>query len=131
MMPRIVPKFSAVLTRVSLAGNLKLTTNTNSTSNTTGDLVVAGGVDITQDVNIGGLVDIDSTLRVHSTSRFDDSMVIQGASKTLQLNNGSGTTRIELQSTSGNASFFGVVDITTISTSILTSSTLHLQLVTP
>ena len=95
-----------------LAGNLKLTTNTNSTSNTTGDLVVAGGVGITQDVNIGGLVDIDSTLRVHSTSRFDDSMVIQGASKTLQLNNGSGTTRIELQSTTGNASFFGVVDIT-------------------
>ena len=95
-----------------LAGNLKLTTNTNSTSNTTGDLVVAGGVGITQDVNIGGLVDIDSTLRVHSTSRFDDNMVIQGASKTLQLNNGSGTTRIELQSTTGNASFFGVVDIT-------------------
>ena len=36
------------------AGNLKLTTNTNSTSNTTGDLVVAGGVGIGDDVNIGG-----------------------------------------------------------------------------
>lgn len=95
-----------------LAGNLKLTTNTNSTSNTTGDLVVAGGAGIGQDVNIGGLLDVDSTLRVHSTSRFDDSMVIQGASKTLQLNNGSGTTRIELQSTTGNASFYGVVDVT-------------------
>jgi len=95
-----------------IGGNLKLTTNTNSTSNTTGDLVVAGGVGITQDVNIGGLVDIDSTLRVHSTSRFDDNMVIQGASKTLQLNNGTGTTRIELQSTTGNASFYGIVDIT-------------------
>ena len=95
-----------------IAGNLKLTTNTNSTSNTTGDLVVAGGVGITQDVNIGGLVDIDSTLRVHSTSRFDDNMVIQGASKTLQLNNGSGTTRIELQSTTGNADFYGIVNIT-------------------
>ncbi|QBQ74980.1 structural protein [Cyanophage S-RIM4] len=95
-----------------LAGNLKLTTNTNSTANTNGDLVVAGGVGIGQDVNIGGLVDIDSTLRVHSTSRFDDSMVIQGASKTLQLNNGSGTTRIELQSTTGNADFYGIVNIT-------------------
>ena len=95
-----------------IAGNVKLTTNTNSTSNTTGDLVIAGGAGIGQDVNIGGLVDIDSTLRVHSTSRFDDNMVIQGASKTLQLNNGSGTTRIELQSTTGNASFHGVVDIT-------------------
>ena len=95
-----------------IAGNVKLTTNTNSTSNTTGDLVVAGGAGIGQDVNIGGLVDIDSTLRVHSTSRFDDNVVLQGASKTLQLNNGSGTTRIELQSTTGNASFYGIVDIT-------------------
>ena len=34
------------------AGNLKLTTNTNSTSNTTGDLVVAGGAGIGDDVNI-------------------------------------------------------------------------------
>ncbi|ABA47077.1 structural protein [Synechococcus phage syn9] len=95
-----------------IAGNVKLTTNTNSTSNTTGDLVVAGGAGIGQDVNIGGLLDVDGTLRVTSTSRFDDSIVLQGASKTLQLNNGSGTTRIELQSTTGNASFYGVVDIT-------------------
>ena len=95
-----------------IAGNLKLTTGTASSSNTTGDLVVAGGVGITGAVNIGGLLDVDSTLRVTSTSRFDDSIVLQGASKTLQLNNGSGTTRIELQSTTGNASFFGVVDIT-------------------
>ena len=43
------------------AGNLKLTTNTNSTSNTTGDLVVAGGVGIGDDVNIGGLLDVDKT----------------------------------------------------------------------
>lgn len=95
-----------------IAGNVKLTTGTNSTSNTTGDLVVAGGVGITQDVNIGGLLDVDGTLRVTSTSRFDDSIVLQGASKTLQLNNGSGTTRIELQSTTGNADFYGIVNIT-------------------
>jgi len=95
-----------------IAGNVKLTTNTNSTSNTTGDLVVAGGAGIGQDVNIGGLVDIDSTLRVHSTSRFDDDMVIQGASKTLQLNNGSGTTKVEFQSTTGNGSLAGILDVT-------------------
>ena len=95
-----------------IAGNVKLTTNTNSTSNTTGDLVVAGGAGITQDVNIGGLLDVDGTFRANSTSRFDDNIVLQGASKTLQLNNGSGTTRIELQTTTGNASFYGVVDIT-------------------
>ena len=48
----------------------------------------------------------------NSTSRFDDNIVLQGASKTLQLNNGSGTTKIEFQSTTGNASIGGVTDIT-------------------
>ena len=95
-----------------IAGNLSLTTNTNSTSNTTGDLVVAGGAGIGDDVNIGGSVDIDTNLTVHGTTLHDDNIVIQGASKVLQLNNGSGTNRIELQSTTGNASFYGVVDIT-------------------
>ena len=94
------------------AGNLKLTTNTNSTSNTTGDLVVAGGAGIGDDVNIGGLLDVDGTFRANSTSRFDDNIVLQGASKTLQLNNGSGTTKIEFQSTTGNASIAGVTDVT-------------------
>jgi len=94
------------------AGNLKLTTNTNSVSNTTGDLVVAGGAGIGDDVNIGGLLDVDGTFRANSTSRFDDNIVIQGASKTVQINNGSGTTKIEFQSTTGNASIAGVTDIT-------------------
>ena len=91
------------------AGNLKLTTNTNSTSNSTGDLVVLGGVGIAQDVNIGGLLDVDGTFRANSTSRFDDNIVLQGASKTLQLNNGSGTTKIELQSTTGNVNITGIL----------------------
>ena len=81
-----------------IAGNLKLTTNTNSVSNTTGDLVIAGGAGIGDDVNIGGSVDIDTNLVTHGTGRFNDNLTIQGASKTLQLNNGSGTTKIEFQS---------------------------------
>ncbi|AHB80939.1 structural protein [Synechococcus phage S-MbCM100] len=95
-----------------IAGNVKLTSGTASSSNTTGDLVVAGGVGIAGAVNIGGLLDVDSTFRANSTSRFDDNMVIQGASKTLQINNGSGTTKIEFQSTTGNAIIGGVTDVT-------------------
>ena len=95
-----------------IAGNVKLTTSTNSTSNTTGDLVVAGGAGIGQDVNIGGLLDVDGTFRANSTSRFDDNIVLQGASKTLQLNNGSGTTKVEFQSTTGNGSLAGILDVT-------------------
>ena len=63
MLLQILPVFGGTDSGI-IAGNLKLTTNTNSTSNTTGDLAVAGGVGIGQDVNIGGLVDIDSTLHV-------------------------------------------------------------------
>ena len=94
------------------AGNLKLTTGTASSSNTTGDLVVAGGAGITGAVNIGGNTDIDGTFRANSTSRFDDNMVLQGASKTLQLNNGSGATKVEFQSTTGNGSLAGILDVT-------------------
>jgi hypothetical protein len=95
-----------------IAGNVKLTTGTNSTTNTTGDLVVAGGVGITQDVNIGGLLDVDSTFRANSTSRFDDTMVLRGASKSLQFQNGAGTVKSEIHTTSGNAEFGGIVTVT-------------------
>ena len=91
------------------AGNLKLTTGTASSSNTTGDLVVAGGVGITGAVNIGGNTDIDGTFRANSTSRFDDNIVFQGASKTLSLNNGSGTTKIQLHTTTGNVEVGGIL----------------------
>ena len=94
------------------AGNLKLTTNTASTNNTTGDLVIAGGAGVGGDVNIGGSVDIDTNLVTHGTGRFNDNLTIQGASKTLQLNNGSGTTKIEFQSTTGNGSLAGILDVT-------------------
>ena len=94
------------------AGNLKLTTNTNSTSNTTGDLVVAGGVGIGNDVNIGGLLDVDGTFRANSTSRFDDNIVFQGASKTLELKNGSGTTKTTLHTTTGNVDVGGILTVT-------------------
>ena len=95
-----------------IAGNLKLTTNTNSTSNTTGDLVVAGGVGVGDDVNIGGLLDVDGTFRANSTSRFDDNIVFQGASKTLELKNGSGTTKTTLHTTTGNVDIGGVLNQT-------------------
>ena len=39
-------------------------------------------------------------------------LYFQGASKTLSLNNGSGTTKIQFHTTTGNASIGGVTDIT-------------------
>ena len=95
-----------------ITGNIKLTTNTNSASNTTGDLVVAGGVGIGQDVNIGGTVDIDTNLRTRGTTRFDDEVVIQGASKDFIMKNGSGTAKITAGSTTGNITMEGILAVT-------------------
>ncbi len=95
-----------------VAGNLKLTTNTNSTSNTTGDLVVAGGVGIGDDVNIGGSVDIDTNLGVTGTSLFTDEVVIKGASKSFILKDGSNNAKITAVTTSGNLTMAGVLAVT-------------------
>jgi len=113
-----------------IAGNVKLTTGTNSTTNTTGDLVVAGGVGITQDVNIGGLLDVDGTLRANSTSRFDDTMVLRGASKSLQFQNGAGTVKSEIHTTSGNAEFGGILTVTAatdLNSTLNVASSVHFE----
>ena len=49
-----------------IAGNLRLTTNTGSTSTTTGTLVVTGGAGISENVYIGGTVDIANDLDIGS-----------------------------------------------------------------
>ena len=63
MLLQILPKSFLGTASGITAGNAKLTTGTASSSNTTGDLVVAGGVGITGAVNIGGNTDIDGTFR--------------------------------------------------------------------
>ena len=49
-----------------IAGNLRLTTNTGSTSTTTGTLVVTGGVGISENIYVGGTVDIASDFDINS-----------------------------------------------------------------
>ncbi|BCU95667.1 MAG: hypothetical protein CM15mV10_0390 [uncultured marine virus] len=75
-------------------------------------MVVAGGVGIGDDVNIGGTVDIDTNLRTRGTTRFDDEVVIQGASKNFIMKNGSGTAKITAGSTTGNITMEGILAVT-------------------
>ena len=105
-----------------------------STGNTdiAGTLDVAGRVIIDDTFNVTQGVDLDSTLNVdgettlndaltqNSTSLFRDNVVVRGASKVLQMQNGSGTTKVELQSTSGNIIASG---LTTTNTLDVTSNT--------
>ena len=80
-------------------------------------LRVTNDVDFDTNLNVDGNQQLDGTLTVDSTSLFKDDMVIRGASKTLKLQNGSNTTKVELQSTTGNitaagAGSFGSMGIT-------------------
>ena len=125
---------------VNVGGSLLINTNkftvTGSTGNTSiaGTLGVTGATTLNSTLNVVNAVDFDSTLNVdgaatfnstitqNSTSRFNDNIVLQGASKTLQLNNGAGTTKIELQSTSGNITAGGLT--TTNSLDVTTNTTI-------
>jgi len=102
----------------SIAGTLDVTgaTNLNSTLN------VVNAVDFSSTLNVDGAATFNSTITQNSTSRFNDNIVLQGASKTLQLNNGAGTTKIELQSTSGNITAGGLT--TTNSLDVTTNTTI-------
>ena len=73
-------------------------------------LKVTNDVDFDTNLNVDGNQQLDGTLTVDSTSLFKDSMVIRGASKTLKLQNGSNTTKVELQSTTGNITAAGAGD---------------------
>ena len=83
-------------------------TTLNSTLN------VVNSVDFDSTLNVDGAATFNSTITQNSTSRFNDNIVLQGASKTLQLNNGAGTTKVELQSTTGNITGAGLATLNSL-----------------
>jgi hypothetical protein len=114
-----------------VGSNAFVVTNTGNVD-VAGTLDVLGATIIDDTLNVTGAVDLDSTLNVdgqttlnaaltqNSTSLFKDNFILRGASKTLQLQNGSSITKVELQSTTGNATFAG---LTTTNTLAVTSNT--------
>lgn len=52
----------ASLTSLSASGNVSFTKDTNSTSSTTGAMVIAGGVGIGQDVFVNGKISVNTTI---------------------------------------------------------------------
>ena len=111
---------------VNVGGSIIVNTNkfivAGASGNTdiAGTLDVAGATVIDDTFNVTGATDLDSTLNVdgattfnatitqNSTSLFRDNVVIRGASKVLQLQNGANITKIELQSTTGNITAAGL-----------------------
>ena len=105
---------------------------TGGNLNMAGTLNVGGATVIDDTFNVTGATDLDSTLNVdgaatfnntitqNGTSLFKDNVVLRGASKTLILQNGSGTDKITMQSTTGNITAAG---LTTTNTLDVTSNT--------
>jgi len=101
-------------------------TGSNGNTDIAGTLDVGGSTTIDDQFNVTGAVDFDTTLNVdgnstfsgtitqNSTSLFKDDFVLRGASKTLKLQNGSGTDKIILNSTSGAATFEGLTTTNTL-----------------
>ena len=85
-------------------------------------LNVTQNVDFDADLNVDGNLQLDGTFTLDSTSLFKDSIVLKGSTKTLKLQNGSSTTKIELQSTSGNIIAGGLT--TTNSLDVTTNTTI-------
>ena len=111
---------------VNVGGSILVNTNKFIVQGSTGNVTVAGtldvagraiiddtlqvtqNVDFDSDLNVDGDQQLDGTLTVDSTSLFKDNVVLRGATKTLKLQNGSGTDKITLNSTSGNAEITGL-----------------------
>ena len=84
-------------------------------------LNVTQGVDFDSTLNVDGASTFNNTITQNSTSLFKDNFVLRGASKTLTLQNGSGTDKITLHSTTGAITAAGLttsntLDVTTNAT---------------
>ena len=116
---------------VGIGGSLLINTDKFTVQGSTGNTDIAGTLDvdgatvIDDTLNVTQAVDFDSTLNVdgestfnaaitqNSTSLFKDNFVLRGASKTLKLQNGSGTDKITLASTTGNITAAGLTTTNT------------------
>ncbi len=88
-----------------IAGNLKLTTGTASTSNTTGDLVISGGA------GIGGAVNLGSTLNVDAAATFEDDLILNADAKNFKIQLDNGTDKFTVASATGNTLIKGTLDV--------------------
>jgi hypothetical protein len=105
-----------------IAGNLALSSNVGSTSTTTGTLVVTGGAGISQNLWIGGTANVagnstlQGTLGVTGNTTLNSNVTLIGsntaATELFKIQNGSGTDKFVVDSSSGNTTIEGTLNLT-------------------
>ena len=98
------------------------TLDVNNATTITDTLNVTNNVDFDAALNVDGTTTLNDALTQNSTSLFKDNVVLRGSTKTLKLQNGSGTDKITLNSTSGAATITGLT--TTNSLDVTTNTTM-------
>jgi len=105
-----------------IAGNLALTSNVDSSSATSGTLVVTGGVGISQQLRVGGNATISGNTSISGTltttldSTFNRSVTIVGsdtaATELFKIQNGSAVDKFTVDSATGNTTIQGTLGTT-------------------
>ena len=88
-----------------IAGNLRLTTNTGSTSTTTGTLVVTGGLGLSENAHVGG------TVTIAGQSEINNNVILKADNKSFNIQTAAGVDKFTVDFDNGNTVIQGTVDI--------------------
>ena len=88
-----------------IAGNLRLTTNTGSTSTTSGTLVVTGGAGFSENVHIGG------TVTTAGQSEINNNFLLKADNKSFNIQTAAGVDKFTVDYDNGNTVIEGTLDV--------------------
>jgi hypothetical protein len=95
--------------------NVVINNTTQSTSTTTGALVIDGGVGIAKNLYIGGNIDVAGTMQFDGGANFEGNVTITGsdtpATEYFTIENGSGDDKFVVDSANGNTQIAGTINV--------------------
>jgi hypothetical protein len=99
---------------------LKINDAQDSTSKTTGALILTGGAGIGKNLNVGGNTGITGTLTVTSATTLNNNVILVGsdtaATEYFKIQNGSAADKFTVDSSSGNTAIVGTLGVQSVTT---------------